>query len=141
MDITQDVGSSGRDSLHTTMIFENWPVTYADVTGGTFTLGLPGVTVDCHTSGQPQYSNNMATPNIDTVGADVDNPSLAAPGGPVLFIAVKSGSALDRMLRLSPMDITDGGMLIMMRKVITSEDCANPAAYRWIFCGPLIKPG
>jgi hypothetical protein len=136
MDIPLDVGASGRSSLQTNWTFYNFPLAYADLTGGSFTRGLPGVTVDCRSSGQPQYSNNAST-SPDTAGGDADNNALGAPSGAGLFIANKSGDALTNFIRLFASDITDPNVGVCLRKVVTNEDCANPGCYRWFLCSPL----
>src|SRR5271170_6369130 len=103
MDIPLDVGASGRSSLQTNWIFYNFPIAYADLSGSGFTTGKPGVSVDCRTSGQPQYSNNISLGGaLDSsyTGAGPDNNALAAPNSPGIFIANKTGSALSNFIRL-----------------------------------------
>src|ERR1700761_1059506 len=144
MDIPLDVGATGRSQTPLTKIFENWCIAYTDTTGGTYTTGLPGITIDSRTSGQPQYSNNISLGGLldtaSTAPVTIDNTGLASPGGPVLFIATKGAGSLAEFVRLSPEDITDGNVGVWLQKVVTGEDCANTGAYRWFLCSQLLTP-
>jgi hypothetical protein len=143
MDIPLDVGACGRSSLQTNWIFYNFPIAYADLSGSGFTTGKPGVSVDNRTSGQPQYSNNVSLGGLldsGFAGAGSDNTALAASNTPGLFIANKSGSALTNFIRLFSGDITDANVGVFLQKIVTSEDCANPTAYRWFLCSQLLIP-
>lgn len=146
MDIPNDVGASGRSSLQTNWIFEVWPVAYADLVAGVaaWPNGFPGVQVDSRTAAQPKYSNNISLGGLldrSFTGCGPDNTALAEPNSPGLFIANKSGSALANFIRLFLADITDANVGLSIQKIVTSEDCANPNAYRWFLCSPLLLPG
>lgn len=138
MDNPQDVGASGRDSLHTVMQWENWAIAYADITGGTYTTGLPGVTIDSRTSAQPTYTNGISSGIDSSLDFAVDQGSLSAPNSPGIFIGDKGAGSLSEFVRIFTGDITDGNIGLWIQKVRTDEDCDNPG-YRWILCSKYIE--
>jgi|GEM_PF-2640445 len=131
---TYDVLPSNYDDLH---LFAT--------SGSPFTgLGVPGITLDARTSGQPQYSNNLSGyPYEPVIGPTCS--ALSAPESPTLFLTERDGTNLGRFVRISLSDIApdpDGFLRVglWMRPVRTGENCSN-TAYRYFLCSSCFDQG
>ncbi len=69
------------------------PASLSDLGSYTYSHGVPGVTIDNRSSGQPNYGNGSG---------------LSAPTGPGIFVAVGSGGTLSSWIRISTSDLPSG---------------------------------
>ena len=108
--------------------------------------GYPGIAIDARASGQPGYTNGIAstpTPTASNPDPD-DNIDLGPPDGPCIFLAAQGNDAgvLGNFVRIAVSDIapdpSDGLYRrgVWFQKVYTGEDCTNKS-FRWFLCSPL----